>query len=909
MPKLWIYPGAKSTPEASTSFDDSDSDWAEALSNPEVVEKDKKNDSIAICGAEFVEGSTTKAQTPDNLLWSHALVLDVDVWREDRPPFTLEELQERFEGLRFVAWNSFSSSELERRWRVVVPLKFPMPPTKYRALWDFFNEALDGTMADSTADPGRLGFLGCVGSQTGKDHYRWCLGQGEYLDWTTLDLEEEDLTGHKKSLDPLQLTRSPDWISDEQALKSAKRYFKKSGEEVEVGNRHAHLLKVGCRLWWEFALEEDAVRTVLHEVNQSFVQPKDEADVESEIVASYERVFGENRVEQPSLYGSQRDPIDRSSVATITEHGKRLRRSQDDSERLVGRAFLAIARGEPIGDPTEARTMINKAAEELARSYARDTPERLLDLMRPSLRAQRASSASAGIPTDSEILAWISHVQKTQRTRLEEKEREKQDDRAERIQTATKGARNTPYTAQEYRKFEANGLTDRRWILWHDRSFYLFSNGDYVGPFSEKVAQLEAYCHFAAAEDKIKLETLSKDGKVRAFTIDELAKKHGSPVGKVFSRLDKDKGSYRPNDSILEVACCPIRDLEPEHSPEVEEWLKNLAEDKYDLLCDWLASVTYLDKPLAALFLCTAKGQGKNLLIEGLSRLWSTGGYSPLNSFLPQYLENCPLVFCDERLPREWVRDPAGRLRQFVSQSVRPVKRPYISEYFLSGYARLVFSSNTPFLFRTEEVMHDEEEDAYADRVLMINTLKHASYKAGYYLQHLSRNGFILDDFILKDIIAKHVLWLRDNKKIDFRKRFFVEDAKKEFLQATRISDDVQNSLFNWILGFLEAAKFQNDAVLVRQSELFLNSSDIYDIWDLYAGGKNNTSIGKISRAIGKISDKRVNVKRGSLKTSKKYRKVCPESLNYWLSANKIDTKYFQELLTDLENRKPFNFV
>lgn len=903
MPKLWIYHGAKSTPDSSSSFEDSDADWADALAKPEVLDKSQKTDSLAVCGAEFADGSTTKAQTPDNLLWSHALVLDVDVWREDRPPFTLEELQERFEGIRFIAWNSFSSSDLERRWRVVVPLKTPMPPTKYRSLWNFLNEALDHTMAESTSDPGRLGFLGSLGSETGKDHYRWCIGEGEYLDWTTIDLEEEDLKGHKKSIDPLQLDRSPEWISDDQALKSAKRYFKKTGEDIEVGNRHAHLLKVGCRLWWEWALDEDQVRTVLHEVNQSFLEPKAESDVEAEVSASFERVFGEGRVEQPSLYGSQRDPIDRSSVASITEHGKRLRRSQDDSERLVGRALLSIAKGEPIGDPTEARMMIHKASEELARSYSRDTPERLLDLMRPSLRAQRGSSSKAAIPTDSEILNWISHVQKIQRTRIEEKEKEKQDDRSERIEIATRGARNTPYTAQEYKKFESKGLTDRRWILWNDRSFYLFSNGDYVGPFSEKTAQLEAYCHFAAAEDRVKLETMTKDGRVRSFTIDELAKKHGSPVSKVFCRIDKEKGSYRPKDSILEVSCSTLRKLDPEFSPEVDEWLQRLAGSKYDVLCEWLASLTYLDKPLAALFLCTNKGQGKNLLVEGLARLWSTGGYSPLHNFQSQFLEHNPLVFCDERLPKDWLRDPSGKLRQFVSQSVRPVKRPYVSEYFLTGYARLMFSSNTPTLFRSEQEVSSEESLACADRVLMINTL--GSNNAGGYLSGLSNSGFVLDDFILKDIIAKHALWLRDNKNIDFRKRFFVEDSQNEFMQASLVADDLSDRVFNWIFSFLEVGKYQNDSVLAKNGEIYVSAASMYDIWDFYDAKKTDLSIAKLGRVLSKIGDKKVYLKSAGASSKKKcFRKLHKKSLEYWLQCNNKESTYVDDLIKTLEDTK-----
>lgn len=911
MPKLWFFAGAKGTPDTSVDFEDSDSEWHEALSSPEVVEKAQKNDSPAICGAEFAPGAKTKEQTPDNLLWSHALVFDVDVW-DHRAPFSLEELLAEFEGIRAIGWNTFSSSPAEKRWRVVVPLAAPMPPGKYRAICQYFNECLGYTMAESTFDAGRLGFFGTVNSETAKEDYQYFISQGEYFDWRVLDLEEEDLHGHKKALDPLDLTRNPDWISDDQALKSAKRYFKRSGEEVDVGNRHAHLLKVACRLWWEWALDEESVRIVLHEVNQSFPEPKPDADVETEIIAAYDRVFGENRVEQPSLFGAQRDPIDRSSVATIEEHARRLRRSQEDAQRLVGRALTHIAKGEPFGDAAEARNLIAKAAEELARTYPRDTPERLLDLMRPSLRAQRNAGSTANVPTDVEILNIIRHTQGISRKRQEEKEKEKQDDLTHRIEQATNYARSTPYSPQEYRKYEREGLTDRRWILWHGRSFYFFSNGDYVGPFAEREAQLGAYMHFAAAEDRVKLSVMTSDGKVRRLTIDELAATYGSPVQRVYCCLNKDKTSYNPREGVLELVKTPLRDLDAVYSKEIDEWLRRLADDKYDLLCEWLAAVTYLDKPLSALYLCTKKGQGKNLFVEGLARLWSTGGFPHLNGFKPEYAELCPLVLCDEKLPFEWKKDVSGKLRTFISQSVRPVSRKYQNDYFLTGYFRLIFASNTPAMFRGEDSISLEEQSAYADRVLMINTLKHNSDVAGQYLRLLSQNGFVLDDFIYKDIFAKHVLWLRDNHSVDFRKRFFVQDSQEEFAKAVAISDPTQAKVLEWVFSFLENGRFRNDAVLCKTGTLFVNSTYMLDDWDEYFSDKKDISVAKLGRALSKISNtscfvERAGASQGTKK--KRYYKLREDVVDYWATAHSYDTQMVQDMFQKLEKEKGFTIA
>lgn len=911
MPKLWFFDGAKGTPDSAVCFEDADHEWHEALSKVEVTDRKEKTNSPAICGAEFAPGATSKEQTEDNLLWSHAVILDVDVW-EDRKPFTLEELKEQFEGLRAIFWKTFSSSPAEQRWRVVVPLKTPMPPTKHASLCKYLNDCLENTVAESTFDPGRLGFFGTVGSETGKDDYEYYISQGEYLDWTVLDLEEEDLTGHKKALTPANLTRSPDWISEEQALQSAKRYFKRSGEEVEVGNRHAHLLKVACRLWWEWAIESrENVAKVLHEVNESFSEPKSFEDVEAEIEAGYERVFGENRVEQPTLYGAQRDPIERSSVAAITERGKRLKRSKEDAQRLVGRALLHLAKGEPVGDATEARTLISKAAEELARSYPRDTPERLLDLMRPSLRAQRAAGTTSNIPTDVEVINVIKHVQGIQRRRQEAKEQEKLDQLTERIQKATKYRRSTPYSAQEYRRFERNGLTDRSWILWHGRSFYFFCDGEYVGPFSDREAQLEAYIYFSPAEDRVQLSTMTNEGKLRRYTIDELASMYGSPIENVFSCLDRDTSCYKPREAVLEVARAPLRELDPQFCPEIDIWLQKLAQDKYDVLCDWLAALPYVDKPLAALYLCTKKGQGKNLLIEGLARLWSTGGYPLLSKFKPEHLEMCPMVFCDERLPYDWKQDVAGRLRSFISQSVRPVSLKYKNDYFLRGYARLVFASNTSNLLGSLYTLQQAEQDAYSDRVLLINTLKNSNVadEAGDYLASLSQSGFVLDDFIHKDLLAKHVLWLRDNRKIDFRKRFFVDDPQKEFAKATTVGDVFTNRLMEWVFSFVESGVYRNDAVLSRDQKIYVNATYAMDVWDAYDADKKEINVNRIGRALNKVG-KKVKVERdGAKKIVKRYYILNEEIVDYWTNCREIEKSHLTEICKKLEDAKGFKIV
>jgi hypothetical protein len=386
--RLWLYGGAFAAPNTATEFLDTDEEWIEILDDPEVVtDKARKTDAPAVCGAEFRPGATSKEQSADNLIWSHALVLDVDYWDHpptsrypSRAPFTPEELKAKMDelGVRYIAFSTWSSSTACWKWRVVVPFASPMPPTYYGPLWDALNEHLEGAMSEATRDVGRLGFVRIVNSDTNKAAYRWWIGAGPRLDWGALDLVPEQDVTMKRALTPADLTRSPDWSTDAEAMQSARRYFRNVGVDVEEGNRHETLLRIGCKLWWDWALNEDQVREILTRVNGNFPMPKSDEEVEKEIAASHERTLGTRRVEQPAAYGEQREPVAKLTKTGIAELGKRMKLRNKEEDRVVGRALQNIAKEKPLGEPSEAKTLAMKVAEALAREYSHEACARPL---------------------------------------------------------------------------------------------------------------------------------------------------------------------------------------------------------------------------------------------------------------------------------------------------------------------------------------------------------------------------------------------------------------------------------------------------------------------------------------------------------------------------------------------------
>jgi hypothetical protein len=771
---LWFYGGAFAQPCDAQPFEDEDEEWADALAEVEVVDPRDKTKSPAVCGAEFVPGATSKSQGPDNLVAVHALVLDVDNWAE-RAPFSAEELKNILEGYRFIAWTTFSSTPDTPKWRIVLPLASPMPPSKFKALWRLVNEVLEGTMVEaSVSDPGRLGFFGTVQSETAKLAYQWFISPGERLDWTLLDLEEEQ-TGFSRALEPANLSRSPDWSTDEEALRLAKRYYAKVGSDVEVGGRHETLLRASCRLWWDFAAPDaEWVYSVLSIINNNFPEPKSDEEVWKEVAAGRERVLGENRVEQPSLYGSEREPVARATKTSVKELGRSLKRQGREDSKARGRALEAIAAGHAFAEPVEARAIAMAAAAELAAAYPREQPDRLLDLMRASLQAQRAKGTTHPVPTDAEILSKIRWKQNEIRRRIEDREQARHDQQRRDISTAFGGSRDSPYTSREYREWEAEGFSDSRWILQHEREFYFFVAGDYIGPFGESAARNHARVLLSPAVDRVVTTFVDEKGKVKTRPLDELVKDYGTFVRRIEHSLAASKTTFVEEEHKLILAPLRLRPLEPCFVPEVDKFLRLFAGPHYEDLEVWLAACTALDRELSALQLITESNQGKNLLANGIARLWQTSGILSLEEATPADYEKCPVLLVDEQVPMRWKVNSAGNLRSFLSSNNRTLPRSTVE---VRGFVRLIIAGNAAAkLWSDISKASDEEVEATKHRTLTIDT--RGSKDAEQYLESL---GGQHRAFVTQDLIAKHVLYLQERVTLPAT-RFVVHDRSRRYM-------------------------------------------------------------------------------------------------------------------------------
>jgi hypothetical protein len=897
--RLWLYDGAFSQPDTAVEFLDDDTEWAEILNEPEVVtDKAQKTDAPAICGAEFKPGATSKEQSSDNLLWSHALVLDVDFWEHpagakhpSRAAFTPDELKERMDalGVRYIAFTTWSSSSACWKWRVVVPFARPMPPAYYGPLWDALNDHLDGCMSEVTRDAGRLGFVHIVNSETNKDAYRWWIGAGERLDWGALDLVPEQDTSLKRALTPADLTRSPDWSSDAEALAGAKRYFRSVGGDVEEGHRHETLLRIGCKLWWDWAFNEGQVRELLHYVNAQFPMPKGDDEVEKEVVAAYDRTLGPRRVEQPATYGEQREPVAKLTKTSIAELGRRLKARNKEQDRVVGRALANVAKEKAFGEPAEAKALIMRSVEVLAREYSHETPERIVDLLRASLLAQRAISSQHPLPTDADVANKVRHTQHSARQRLDERQRNAEDKLKDAIRVGTSGRRDTPYTEKEFREWSKRGFTDHDWIVRSGRNYHFWVDGRYDGEFDEGAAAMSVYSKLAPAAapntGRVKLYFVDKDGNTRDKPFAQILREYGRAAKNVVYSMFEEHPRFDEASQTFYNSICEVDPtLEAKYDAEIDEWLGLLGQDKAELLRDWLAASVMLDNSISALHIATPTNSGKNLLVNGLARLWN-GHYQNLRDYSPLLLKDSPLVYCDEGLPYKWQYSFSTLLRAMTSQNIHTARDTGFSTLRIHGYPRLIFAGNDSLIQLHKERISDESVEATTKRFVSI---AHKDRDAKDFLEqsHIKAKipGWVASGF------ARHVLWLNEHRAVDTKKRFLVEDTRPTEL-VDSLTSNTSDAVFRWIHSSLATNEFNSEALFAKDDKLFVHPPTLQKNWTLCMPEKERPAPVHLQNGMRIVAPARTTITISSAKKDreKTVRLVRLDLFKTWLADNDLD--------------------
>lgn len=471
--------------------------------------------------------------------------------------------------------------------------------------------------------------------------------------------------------------------------------------------------------------------------------------------------------------------------------------------------------------------------------------------------------------------------------------------RDQRLGPAPQGA----YTDAEIGAFAAQqGCTPqsfvKRWIIQKGQSFYVYINGDYQIPLNvtELDVSLPRDLAPAVANGFVKLDTTTAKGEPRRKTTKEILSDYCSVARTVVARLDLGYSYYDEDTQTFYEASCPIRPLVPAFNSDVDTWLRLLGGAKADSLLDWVATVTRLDKQSSALYLQGPPGTGKSLISHGLARLWHQGAPTELVRVLGDWtgdISRCPLIVADEQIPQSFKgQRSSAELRALIGNSSRTLTRKYAHNADLVGAVRLVLSANNADMLVFEESLSQADLEAVAGRFLHIAGDKAA--KA--FLDSIDTTGWVEDD-----IIAKHALWLRDNRVVVPGKRFLVEGSARDVSKQLATRGGVAGRVAEWLVRYLcetptssiaarQSSPQQKDVVRVGNGKYLVNTNAIVTFWEQYSKSKVTPTTPQVGAALRNLSTRQVRA------GSKRYFDIDIEAISQWAEANLVgDAQMIEE--------------
>jgi hypothetical protein len=399
---------------------------------------------------------------------------------------------------------------------------------------------------------------------------------------------------------------------------------------------------------------------------------------------------------------------------------------------------------------------------------------------------------------------------------------------------------------------------NKRWVVQVADSFYVLmqTNGHFGYSPPQRRAALDPGL-YQWLERAPLIWTSPKGKRMERKTVQDLLADYSSTAIGAEASLRLDNSYYDPTARMFHEATCPLRDLCPEHNPEVDGWLRALGGADADKLLDWVATVTLLHIPSCAIYLDGPRGAGKSLFANGLARLWNGGNPTVMARVIGDGfnadLARCPLIFADEALPTKWHgKQTSAELREFITRNRHTLARKHLANIDIEGCVRVILAANNDNMLAFNEDMTPEDMQAVAERFLHIQCAGAAPYLASLGTDYPQEHGWVTED-----VIAKHALWLRENRPVARTGRLAVMGHQTRVHQniATR---GMRGLIVEWLAGHLNAPSPgipKTAPIRVGGGQLAVNAKVVGDYWDQYiTSDKNPPTTAAIARALKGLS-------------------------------------------------------
>jgi hypothetical protein len=377
----------------------------------------------------------------------------------------------------------------------------------------------------------------------------------------------------------------------------------------------------------------------------------------------------------------------------------------------------------------------------------------------------------------------------------------------------------------------------------------------------------------------IRLVAIGSDGKTRKLKPDEIVECFGSPVESVVRSFDLEQPEIRRNGAMRELVlpAARKRPLEPTYSAEVDRWLTLMGGASEETLRDWISLAQDTTRPLAALVTMGPPGTGKSLIAEGLARIWTAHGTPKLDRCLGDVsfndeLTRCPIVESPEDLPRDFRgRVRSAEIRDFIQRSRHAINAKNRQIYPLEGYPRLVISGNSDRVldFGSDSLTPDDLAAIQA-RLFVIKTTTASR-------EYLNRQD--VGRWIREDLIARHFLWLAENRQAEYRGRFGIETGTT-FRSTFVAAQGLRSAVLEWLVKYLLNPSRAVVRSAVSGDALGVRLADVEQHWQIYvASQKPRTDrLALASRVFEDSGDGMLVVRLEDLTTWVRHANYCSQS-------------------------------
>jgi hypothetical protein len=517
-----------------------------------------------------------------------------------------------------------------------------------------------------------------------------------------------------------------------------------------------------------------------------------------------------------------------------------------------------IVNGKPLGEPGERNAMCNKAANLLAFMSRKalgmsTTVDDLFDMLTPSYTAM-AMDVSAGEdnppPTEGQIRRMLDRAL---------------DKAADAAEKEAVNAPPPPYTETEVEKFANDaGIPKeefgKRWIMAYKDNYFTFVKGEYhLEPWSKHNLLAALHQDLDPVPEIHWKKATANGGEVDKLAAD-IVREYGTIVRNVKKSLVAQKSYYDAPTETFVLASAPLAKLEPEYNGEIEKWLHLLGGDQKEILLDWIASVTDLSKPSAALYLSGHHGAGKTMLAHGLAKLWQTGTYTELNS-ISKYNANIsrsPLIFGDEQIPKNV--DITSTLRRYIANSSHQIEEKFMPIITLEGCVRVLLAANND-----ELLSEANQNNNLMDIEAIAQRFNHISVDdvASKYLASIGGRSHT-ESWVDGCRIARFALWLKASRTAKLGARFLNEGQRTEFHSNMLASGDKPSQVVEALgTAFSKPAK----GIVAGQGFALVNSQALFEHWDEFSSAKRPYDavhgLGKILKRLSKNQQVRVRTAAG----------------------------------------------